>query len=163
MDPVFRITEFYRVCGHHLSYIFQIFPNLLQHFLFRCGPDFIVRFTLAEITGQRLFADNMFAGLGSFQHQRKMEGVWNDQIHHLYGRVIQNIAVVIVVIRHIVSFCKIFCPGFCFTGNCRHFHRHSLNLAVGAKMKRTGKSGSNDSDFYGLAHTIFTSLFMGFL
>ena len=78
MDPVFRVAELHGMSGHHLFDFLQVLPDFFEHGLLGGQTDFVVRFPLAEISGKRLFADDVLVRLGGLKDHGQVEGVGDD-------------------------------------------------------------------------------------
>jgi hypothetical protein len=109
-------------------------------------------FPLAKIARQGFFADDVFARLGGLQDHGEMESVGNGKVHHLDGWVVQDLSVIIIAFRDAVSPRQVFGPSFAETCDCDNLYGHTLNLAVGAEMKRGCEPRTHDCDSYSFAH-----------
>jgi hypothetical protein len=81
-----------------------------------------------------------------------MESVGNGKVHHLDGWVVQDMSVIIIAFRDAVLLRQILGPSFAETCDGDDLYGHTLNLAVGAEMKRGSEPGTHDSDSYSFAH-----------
>jgi hypothetical protein len=81
-----------------------------------------------------------------------MESVGNGKVHYLDGWVVQDMSVIIIALRDAVSPRQVFGPSFAETCDSDNLYGHTLNLAVGAEMKRGSEPSTHDSNSHSLFH-----------
>ncbi len=145
VDPVLRIAEFDGVFRHHAGDLVEIGSHLGEHLPLRGGPHLFIRLALAEIPGEGLLANDVFARFERVQDQGKVEGVGDAKIDDVNGRIIEEEAIVGIHLGDAVAAGQLLGAGLALARNRDDLHGDLFHLMIGSKVKRGRKSGSHDS------------------